>query len=221
MKSTGSRIHRRAIRVQYVNCTFHNPHRHLLFLISFFFSFQHQHKHYNTLLNRLKTDSSLPSHVGSPLDYSHRYLVDNFYAAEGNDKEKIRVTRDETTGTTLECMRKLRLGNLNIYSPKYAADWRVSVNLEIPSTLNLLFFPFQFESDVVECIFKSIVQHPVGAVTHSRRKDRVSYSHEEFSIDLTQVTSKTSPNAPVRFSRPPTITWCAHYPRLGPNSARA
>jgi len=132
----------------------------------------HQHKHYNTLLNRLKNESSQPSHIGSPLDYSHRYLVDSFYAAEGNDKDKIRVTRDEKTGSTLECMRKMRLGNLNIFSPKHAADWRVSVNLEIP------------------------MQHPVGAVTHSRRKDRVSYSHEEFSIDLTQVTSKTSPNAP-------------------------
>ena len=53
----------------------------------------------------------------------------------GNEKDKIRVTRDEKTGNTLECMRKLRLGNLNVYSPKYAADWRVSVNLEIPSAL--------------------------------------------------------------------------------------
>ena len=142
VKSTGSRIYRRAIRVQHVNCTFFHPSDIYHSDISCFF--QHQHKHYNTLLNRLKTDSSLPSHVGSPLDYSHRYLVDNFYAAEGNVKEKIRVTRDEKTGTTLECMRKLRLGNLNIYSPKYAADWRVSVNLEIPSVLIYLFF-FQFE----------------------------------------------------------------------------
>ena len=71
------------------------------------------------------------------MDYSHRFLVDSFYASEGggNEKEKIRVTRDEKTGTTLECMRKMRLGNLNVYSPKYAADWRVSVNLEIPSAL--------------------------------------------------------------------------------------
>jgi polynucleotide 5'-triphosphatase len=196
VKSTGPRFQRRAIRVQYVNCTFHNPHKSFIILISVVF-FQHQHKHYNTLLNRLKTEPPLPSHVGSPLDYSHRYLVDSFYAVEGNDKEKIRVTRDEKTGTTLECMRKLRLGNLNIYSPKNAADWRVSVNLEIPSTLIFLSFNLNW---VLLNISKSIVQHPVGAVTHSRRKDRVSYSHEEFSIDLTQVTSKTSPNVPVRSS---------------------
>lgn len=41
------------------------------------------------------------------------------------------------------------------------------------------------------------VPHPVGTPTHTRRKDRLSYSHEEFSIDLTQVTSTTAPNAPV------------------------
>jgi polynucleotide 5'-triphosphatase len=84
----------------------------------------------------------MPTHIGSPLDYSHRYLVDSFYTTEGNDREKIRVTRDEKSGATLECMRKLRLGNLNVYSPKRAADWRVSVNLEVPSALILNLFLF-------------------------------------------------------------------------------
>ncbi|PCH39739.1 mRNA triphosphatase CET1 [Wolfiporia cocos MD-104 SS10] len=49
------------------------------------------------------------------------------------------------------CVRKIRLGSLDIYSPKRAADWRISVNVEVP--------------------------------------DRMSYTHEEFIIDLTQVTS--------------------------------
>ncbi|KAG5653106.1 hypothetical protein H0H81_002253 [Sphagnurus paluster] len=131
-----------------------------------------QHKHYNTLLNGLKTASSQPSHPASPLEYHHLYLVDSFYTSE--DREKVRVTRDEKTGTVTECMRKIRLGDLNIYSPKRAADWRVSVNLEVP------------------------VQHPLGSPTHTRRKDRMSYSHEEFNIDLTQVTSTTSPGAPAQ-----------------------
>ncbi|KAJ3513490.1 hypothetical protein NLJ89_g2911 [Agrocybe chaxingu] len=131
-----------------------------------------QHKHFNTLLNRLKTQSSQPSHIGSPVDYSHHYLIDTFYAAEGN--EKIRVTRDEKTGSVIESMKKIRLGDLNVYSPKRSADWRVSVNLEVP------------------------VPHPIGSATLTRRKDRLSYSHEEFKIDLTQVTSTTSPNAPAQ-----------------------
>jgi hypothetical protein len=43
-----------------------------------------------------------------------------------------------------------------------------------------------------------LVTHPIGSPTHTRKKDRLSYSHEEFSIDLTQVTASASPNSPVR-----------------------
>lgn len=68
------------------------------------------------------------------VDYSHLYLTDRFFPMDGNDRDKIRVTTNEKTGTVLECMRKIRLGDLNIYSPKRDADWRVSVNLEVPST---------------------------------------------------------------------------------------
>ncbi|KAJ4482298.1 CYTH-like domain-containing protein [Lentinula aciculospora] len=132
-----------------------------------------QHKHFNTLLNKLKISSSQPGYASSsPLDYHHLYLVDTFYASETNDREKIRVTRDEKTGNVLECMKKIRLGDLNVYSPKRMADWRVSVNLEVP------------------------VSHPVGSSTHTRKKDRMSYAHEEFNIDLTQVTSTNSSNTP-------------------------
>ncbi|EIN12927.1 mRNA capping enzyme [Punctularia strigosozonata HHB-11173 SS5] len=129
-----------------------------------------QHKHFNTLLNKLKVD---PPQTASEISYTHRYLVDSFYPpAHPGEREKIRVTRDEKTGTVLECTQKIRLGDLNIYSPKRAADWRISVNLEVP------------------------VAPPTGTATHTRRKDRLSYSHEEFNIDLTQVTSNTSPNGP-------------------------
>ncbi|GLB38204.1 putative mRNA triphosphatase CET1 [Lyophyllum shimeji] len=133
-----------------------------------------QHKHYNTLLNNLMNTSSQPSYPSSPLSYSHLKLVDSFYPASDSphDRDKVRVTRDEKTGTVTECMRKIRLGDLNIYSPRRAADWRVSVSLEVP------------------------VSHPLGSPTHTRRKDRMSYAHEEFIIDLTQVTSSTSPAAP-------------------------
>ncbi|KAJ6531012.1 mRNA triphosphatase CET1 [Mycena sp. CBHHK59/15] len=132
-----------------------------------------QHKHFNTRLNELKMTSSQPSFPSTPLGYSHLHLVDSFYPTENpHDKDKIRVTRDEKTGSVVECMRKMRLGDLNIYSPKRAADWRVSVSLEVPVT------------------------HPIGSPTHTRRKDRLSYSHEEFSIDLTQVTASASPNSP-------------------------
>ncbi|PFH46527.1 hypothetical protein AMATHDRAFT_154585 [Amanita thiersii Skay4041] len=132
-----------------------------------------QHKHFNVLLNELRSSQM---HSATPLSYQHLYLVDSFYPCEGNDREKVRVTRDETNGKVMECMRKIRLGDLNVYSPKRSADWRVSVNLEVP------------------------VSHPIGSASHTRRKDRMSYAHEEFVIDLTQVSSTTTPNAPVQVS---------------------
>lgn len=97
---------------------------------------QKQHQHFNTLLNTLKV--SPPSTVSTPLNYAHLYLVDSFYSSQADpnsgfgQSDRIRVTRDEKTGTVTECMRKVRLGDLNIYSPKRAADWRISVSVEIP-----------------------------------------------------------------------------------------
>ncbi|PPQ83794.1 hypothetical protein CVT26_004525, partial [Gymnopilus dilepis] len=138
---------------------------------------KHQHKHFNTLLNGLKTKSTSSSHPSSPISYEHLYLTDSFYPAPeggggGGKGDKVRVTRDTNTGQLVECVRKVRLGDLNVYCPKREADWRVSVNLEIP------------------------MPHPVGSASHKRVKDRLSYSHEEFKIDLTQVTATNSPNAP-------------------------
>ncbi|KAH7885244.1 CYTH-like domain-containing protein [Phlebopus sp. FC_14] len=132
-----------------------------------------QHKHFNTLLNDLKRTSSEQSHSASPLEYTHVKVVDSFYPPDNpRDRERIRVTREEKTGNVLESMKKVRLGDLDVYCPKRAADWRVSVNVEIP------------------------VPHPVGTPMHTRRKDRICYSHEEFNIDLTQVISNLAPNSP-------------------------
>lgn len=47
------------------------------------------------------------------------------------------------------------------------------------------------------CVFADEVSQPIGTPTHTRRKDRISYSHEECIIDLTQVTSSYGPNAKV------------------------
>ncbi|KAK1216877.1 mRNA-capping enzyme subunit beta [Marasmius sp. AFHP31] len=124
---------------------------------------RHQHKHFNTLLNKLKMSSSQPGYAATPLDYHHLYHIDSFY--ESRDREKVRVTKEEKTGNVVESIKKIRLGDLNIYSPKRNADWRVSVNLEVP------------------------VPQPSGQPSHTRRKDRLSYTHEEFSVDLTQVTA--------------------------------
>ena len=87
------------------------------------------------LLNKLKTDNA--SAGANDISYEHLRLVDNFFEPDGG-REKIRVTRDEKTGDVRECMRKVRLGDLNVYCPKRLVDWRVSVNLEIPGTSSLV-----------------------------------------------------------------------------------
>ncbi|KAI0051099.1 mRNA triphosphatase CET1 [Auriscalpium vulgare] len=132
-----------------------------------------QHKHYNTLLNNLKATSDQPGYSASPLAYAHLHLVDSFFSPDNSrGRDKIRVTRDEKTGDVRESLKKIRLASLDIYSPKRAVDWRISVNMEVPVPL------------------------PLGSPTHTRRKDRISYSHEAFSIDLTQVTSSAGANQP-------------------------
>lgn len=89
------------------------------------------------MLNELQHRSSEPSHPASPLEYRHFKLVDSFYTFDNpRDREKIRVTREEKTGTVIEVTKKVRLGDLNIHSPKRSADWRVSVSLEVPGMLN-------------------------------------------------------------------------------------
>ncbi|GJE88498.1 mRNA capping enzyme [Phanerochaete sordida] len=131
-----------------------------------------QHRHFNQLLNELKLKSTQPGYPSSPLEYTHLHLVDNFFPSDSpGDREKIRVTRQEKSGEVVACMRKVRLGSLDIYSPKRHADWRISVNMEIP------------------------VPPPLGTPTLTRRKDRMSYTHEEFIVDLTQVTSTAGPNS--------------------------
>jgi polynucleotide 5'-triphosphatase len=102
------------------------------------------------------------------------------------------VTRNEKTGDVVATVKKIRLGNLDIYSPKRAADWRISVNVEVPGA-------YPCSRGAPETLFLSFlsVQHPLGSPTHSRRKDRISYSHEEFVIDLTQVASYGAPGSQV------------------------
>jgi len=139
-----------------------------------------QHKHFNQLLNKLVTEPPPPPSPKtkiSKIKYEHLTVVDEFYTADSRGRqmtgrEKIRVTRDEKTKQVVECVHKVRLGDLNIYSPKWRADWRVSVNLELPENV------------------------PAGSPDSFRRKDRLSYTHESTRIDLTQVNMHTSPNNP-------------------------
>lgn len=92
-----------------------------------------QHRHYNTLLNNLGSEPPPTECPRTPLKYTHTRLLDSFYPGPQGSREKLRVTVDEKSGRVVQCIRKVRLGDLNVYSPKRNADWRISVNVEIPS----------------------------------------------------------------------------------------
>lgn len=65
-------------------------------------------------------------------------------------------------------IRKRRLGDLNIVSPREAFDWRVSCNVE------------------------EQVEMPDGEPLSVRDKDRMCYEHQLCQVDLTFVTAKVS-----------------------------
>ena len=91
-----------------------------------------------------------------------------------HNKAKVRVTRDQRTGAELAKIVKVRVADLDVHSPKTPFDWRVSVNLEM-----------QFQGamkDLVEVM-------DGGRRAPERNKDRVTYRHLAYQIDLTQVTS--------------------------------
>ncbi|KAJ9104515.1 hypothetical protein QFC21_002011 [Naganishia friedmannii] len=121
----------------------------------------------------------LQPHSYYPITYKHTYTTDTFFPASqaavvgGFNQAKRRVTTDDKTGQVVEVMEKCKIANLNIFSPNEEFDWRVSVNIEIPTEVQ-----------------------PNETSRYMRRKDRVSYKHNLFQIDLTQVNKPLSANAP-------------------------
>jgi hypothetical protein len=105
--------------------------------------------------------------------YQHNKEVDRFYklpwerGRKGNNN--VRVTFNTKTGES-RCIKKERCSHLNIYSPSYKLDFRLSASVEkeIKLTVPLEEMHLQLE----------------------REKDRISYFFEIFSFDLTKVTNK-------------------------------
>lgn len=107
------------------------------------------------------------------------------------------MTTDEKTGAVRECVTKTRLADLNIYSPKRKVDWRISINVETPGT-----YPTSTRIPTgitIRRVFMSwlglLANPPSGSPSHTRRKDRITYTHQALQIDLTQVTSSASPSS--------------------------
>ena len=126
------------------------------------------------------------------MTYKHTHEIDTFYeisqhgalqlprsVASGlslnpnaRNRSKVRITTDEKTGEELAKIIKTRMADIDVYSPRTLFDWRISVNIEM-----------DFNVDMRDLV---AVEKRDGKA--DRRKDRVSYKHLKYQIDLTQVT---------------------------------
>lgn len=184
---------------------------------------QHQHKHLNRYLNKLFEEAKAPPNAPPPpspsstnppaapppppptgpkripMDYIHTHECDSFYELPANQihalpkmlrehlnprfKTKVRVTKDQRSGKILNKIVKARIADCNVYSPRTQFDWRVSVNMEMP-----------WGGDV-EGLTAMAGGGDLGG-EGVRMKDRLSYKHLAYQIDLTQVTDVSSFNPP-------------------------
>ncbi|KAI9833891.1 MAG: hypothetical protein M1819_003400 [Sarea resinae] len=163
-----------------------------------------QHRTLNEFLNKALINSQPPKATpGSsepppprtrmPMRYVHTHERDSFYELQPHaystlppsiraqlnprHKVKVRVTTDQKTNKVLAKIVKARVADLDVYSPRTAFDWRVSVNLEM-----------NYEGEIEDLV----EGHEGGRRTADRNKDRMSYKHLAYQVDLTQVT----PNDP-------------------------
>ncbi|KAL9127652.1 MAG: hypothetical protein Q9217_003520 [Psora testacea] len=162
-----------------------------------------QHRVLNGFLNKalIATQAAKPTpHNPNPtpndrvrMDYKHTKETDTFYDlsqsgllalpqsitsitnhSRSGGKTKVRITHDQKTGKELAKIVKARIADVDIYSPQNQADWRISVNVEM-----------DFEGDM-----RHLVEtEKRDGKRADRNKDRMSYRHQAYQIDLTQVTA--------------------------------
>jgi len=100
-------------------------------------------------------------------------ITSNFKTRQAN-KSKVRITHDQKTGQELANIVKARVADIDVYSPRTPFDWRVSVNVEM-----------DFRGDLRDLVEPDRRE---GKNKADRNKDRMSYKHLAYQVDLTQVT---------------------------------
>ncbi|KAG0349167.1 mRNA-capping enzyme subunit beta [Podila humilis] len=128
-----------------------------------------QHAHFNNVLNKRLGETRHKDFKGYQIQYKHTKEIDQFYPSSHG---KTRVTKDQSTNTVVEngIVKKDRIADLDVFSPRSPFDFRISVNVENP------------------------VPAPSGTPQFERQKDRITYRHHNFQIDLTQVKTGNSNN---------------------------
>lgn len=156
---------------------------------------QSQHQKLNGYLNE-QVKASFPQNPRAQsrvqVQYVHRREIDRFYELpppmrqrmppsilnlpnqSTNAPLKARVSYDQKTGKVLAKIVKARVANMNIHFPHLPLDCRISVNIE-----------WDWDGPVEEIEGNQI---PNKERPPDRIKDRLSYTHGFYQIDLTQVT---------------------------------
>ena len=154
------------------------------------------HKAMNDFLNATTAKSREPGRVH--MGYEHIYERDSFRPLsklgqqvlpkalqqhQSRHREpKIRITHENAKGKNpvrKAAIVKVNVDNLHIFNPRHNYDCRISINLEV----NLL-----GRTDLAD--FESLISHDdKGTPQVDRIKDRLSYKHLAYSIDLTKVVT--------------------------------
>lgn len=139
-----------------------------------------QHRHFNQLLNQAVAFSAQAA-PPDRITYRHQKEIDSFYDERDPDTGHMvhmRVTRDAVTHEVKPggIVAKKRIADINVFAPNRPFDYRISINTETP-------VPAPQEG---------------SEPSFMREKDRLSYTHQNMNIDLTQVIL---PNK-VRTTRP-------------------
>lgn len=149
-----------------------------------------QHARLNKYLNSVTQQSQRPGRV--PIQYKHTRETDYFYdipqgalhlidpvvlefhnRTGARGAPRLRVTRDNASEAITAVIIKTRVANIEIRCPNDDFDFRVSISLET-----------QWQGDN----WQSFPEHLDQGVRTTRSKDRLSYRHQGFLVDLTQVT---------------------------------
>ena len=133
-----------------------------------------------------------------PIEYLRRRENDKFYGLprevlddlppavrqqlNPNHTPKIRVTYDQKTNQILAKIIKVRIADLNIFLPNCPLDCRISINFEM-----------KYNGDIESIISRNTLDR-----SNDRSKDRLSYTHGLYQIDLTQVTQVKMHNVSFR-----------------------
>ncbi|SCZ89961.1 BZ3500_MvSof-1268-A1-R1_Chr1-3g01691 [Microbotryum saponariae] len=160
-----------------------------------------QHKSYNVLLNSRVEESASEGCLTSPVRYVHTRETDSFHNSPHGGGGKVRVTTQGKgpEGKVLRVVEKTRLADMNIASPKRCFDWRISVSTELPGEFLLSLFrkkkktPTSF-ADLLPSRPATLPPNSSPNAHLTRFKDRMTYTHQGFQIDLTQVSQ---PNRPI------------------------